>query len=86
MKPGINLPTAADVALIRQGLKLSQGQFADLLGLSVRTVQGWELLTREPEGAARVLLLVAKYQPQAITKAFAMALRVVGDGSKPKID
>ena len=75
MKPAINLPTAADVAPIRQGMKLSQAQFADLLGLSVRTVQGWEMETREPEGAARVLLLVAKYQPKAITKAFALALK-----------
>ena len=74
MKPAIDLPTAADVALIREGMKMSQGQFAAMLGISVRTLQGWEAKTREPEGATRVLLLVAKYQPRAITRAFALAI------------
>ena len=74
MKPAINLPTAADVAPIREGMKMSQAQFAAMLGISVRTLQGWESMRYEPEGATRVLLLVAKYQPKAITGAFALAL------------
>lgn len=52
---------------------LSQAQFAELMGISVRTLQGWEAERREPDGPARVLLLIARYQPEAISKAFDMA-------------
>ena len=73
MEPQVVLPAAVDVAAFRAGLKLSQGQFAALMGISVRTLQGWEGLRREPDGAARVLLLVAKYQPAAIGRTFKLA-------------
>lgn len=76
MELAINLPTAADVAAIRAGMKMTQAAFAAMLGISVRVVQGWESLRYEPEGATRVLLLVAKYQPKAIAKAFALAGRM----------
>ena len=52
---------------------LSQAQFAELIGISFRTLQGWEAELREPDGPARVLLLTARYQPKAISKAFDMA-------------
>ena len=73
MKPAVDLPAAADVALIRAGLGLSQAKFAALLGISVRTLQGWEAKTREPEGAAQMLLLVAKHRPGAITESLEQA-------------
>ena len=73
MKPAIDLPAAADVALIRTGTGLSQARFAALLGISVRTLQGWEAKTREPEGAAQMFLLVAKYRPEAITESLDQA-------------
>ena len=63
---------AADVASIRGGMGLSQRAFAAMLGMSVRTLQGWEALRREPDGPARVLLLMAKYQPKALKNALAM--------------
>lgn len=63
------LPSACDVAKIRQKLKLDQEDFADLMGVSVRTLQNWEQMRREPQGAAKSLLRVAEISPEAILKA-----------------
>jgi putative transcriptional regulator len=59
------------VALIRARLKLSQGEFARLLGISVDTLQNWEQGRRKPSGAARVLLKVAARHPEAVLEAVA---------------
>ncbi len=55
-----------NVATIREKTKLSQASFAQLLGVSVRTLQDWEQGRRAPSGAARTLLLVAARNPQAL--------------------
>lgn len=55
-----------DVRRIRANYKLSQGQFAALLGISVATLQNWEQGRREPKGAARVLLQVAAKHPDSV--------------------
>lgn len=55
-----------NVRAIRAQYKLSQQAFAAMLGLSVKTLQNWEQGRRKPEGAARVLLLVAEKHPEAI--------------------
>jgi len=47
---------AKDVKRIRAKLKLSQSQFAGLLGVSVRTLQQWEQ-DRQAPGAPSVALL-----------------------------
>ncbi len=59
----INVP---DVAHIRKKTELSQARFAQLLGVSVRTLQDWEQGRRAPSGAARTLLMVAARNPQAL--------------------
>ena len=69
----IRLPNAADVAEIRKAINLSQAEFAAMLSISLRTLQGWELKTREPSGPAQVLLQVAKIAPGTIKKALAAA-------------
>ena len=55
-----------DIAKIRAGSGLSQTQFAQLLGVSVRTIQDWEQGRRSPSGAARTLLMVVAKNPQAV--------------------
>jgi putative transcriptional regulator len=55
-----------DVASIRERTGLSQSRFAQLLGVSVRTLQDWEQGRRAPSGAARTLLIVASKNPRAL--------------------
>jgi putative transcriptional regulator len=55
-----------DIARIREKTGLSQARFAQLLGVSVRTLQDWEQGRRAPSGAARTLLMVAARNPQAL--------------------
>ncbi len=59
------------VAVVRTRLKLSQSEFARLLGISVDTLQNWEQGRRQPSGAARVLLLVAAKHPEVVLEAVA---------------
>ncbi len=66
----IDLPRAADVAKIRNGLGLSQTAFAAFMGVSVGTLRNWEQLRREPQGPARAFLHVASAQPLAVLAAF----------------
>ena len=54
------------VASIREGTGLTQTRFAQLLGVSVRTLQEWEKGRRAPSGAARTLLLIAAKNPRAL--------------------
>ena len=71
------LPRAADllrgdspnVAALRALFKLSQSQFARLLGISVDTLQNWEQGRRRPEGPAKVLLRIAARHPEALLSA-----------------
>ncbi len=59
----INVPA---VSTIRERTGLSQSRFAQLLGVSVRTLQEWEQGRRAPSGAARTLLVIAHKNPKAL--------------------
>jgi putative transcriptional regulator len=50
----------------REKTGLSQSEFAALLGVSVRTLQGWEQGRKQPSGAARTLLSIARINPKAL--------------------
>ncbi len=67
----VDLIEPDSVAVVRAKLKLSQGEFARLLGISVNTLQNWEQGRRKPSGAARVLLKVAARHPEAVLEAVA---------------
>src|SRR6266480_7930539 len=58
--------TVPDVAAIRESTGLSQTRFAELLGVSVRTLQDWEQGRRAPSGAARTLLSIAAKNPRVL--------------------
>ncbi len=58
-----------DIKAIRGTMGMTQTQFAALLGISVNTLRNWEQGRREPEGPARVLLLVAAHRPDAILES-----------------
>jgi putative transcriptional regulator len=58
-----NVPS---VASVRERTGLSQSKFAELLGVSVRTLQEWEQGRRAPSGAARTLLMIAAKNPRAL--------------------
>ena len=60
---------APDVQAIRASLKLSRSKFALFMGVSARTIEGWEQRRRQPTGAARVLLAIATQHPQIIAEA-----------------
>jgi putative transcriptional regulator len=59
----VNVP---NIASIREKTGLSQARFAQLLGVSVRTLQDWEQGRRAPSGAARTLLMIAHRSPEAL--------------------
>ena len=59
----VNVP---DVAGTREKTGLSQARFAELLGVSVRTLQDWEQGRRAPSGAARTLLMIAAKNPKVL--------------------
>lgn len=66
MKAGKMHVVFSPVAEARQRTGLSQSQFAALLGVSVRTLQGWEQGRKQPSGAARTLLTIARTNPKAL--------------------
>lgn len=57
------------VVSARQASGLSQAQFAEVLGISVRTLQKWEQGEREPSGAARSLIRIAQRHPKVLSDA-----------------
>jgi putative transcriptional regulator len=59
MKAGQGTVVYAPAQAARQRTGLSQARFAELLGVSVRTLQEWEQGRRQPSGAARTLFKVA---------------------------
>lgn len=66
MKAGKGRVIVSTATQAREATGLSQSQFASLLGVSVRTLQGWEQGRKQPSGAARTLLAIARTNPKAV--------------------
>jgi putative transcriptional regulator len=60
---------ASGVRTIRQRTRLSQSEFARLIGVSVKTLQNWEQDRRRPAGPAAALLKIIAHEPQLAVKA-----------------
>jgi putative transcriptional regulator len=57
---------APDVHRLRRRLRMSQGVFARLLNVSLKTVQSWEQGERNPSQAARRLLQMLAEHPDLV--------------------
>ncbi len=60
-----------DIVKARQASTLSQAQFAQALGISVRTLQEWEQGRRAPSGPAQALIRIAVRHPEVVREALA---------------
>jgi len=58
-----------DIRSIREVAKISQSQFAKLIGVSVRTLQNWEQHRTRPTGPARALLKIVASDPKSAIEA-----------------
>src|SRR5256885_7343485 len=65
----MHVPDDIDVKAIREKISLSQGEFAELFGLSKRTLEHWEHGRRVPSGPARAFLTVIAREPEAVRRA-----------------
>ncbi len=61
--------TGTDIRTIRDKIGLSQREFAALLCISKRTLEGWEQGHRTLNGPARALLTIFKNDPEGAIKA-----------------
>ena len=67
-------PAAVDVRAIRAQTGMSQTQFARRYGFSPSAVREWEQGRRQPEAAARTLLLVIAKRPEVVAEVLAEAM------------
>ena len=52
----------------RQSVSLTQKEFAQLLNVSIDSIQDWEQGRRSPRGAAKTLLRIAQEYPEVLEK------------------
>ncbi len=58
-----------DVQAIRAKLRITQAEFALMIGVSLATLRNWEQGRRVPDGPAQALLRVAAANPRAVVTA-----------------
>jgi putative transcriptional regulator len=59
---------ANEIREIRRHLQMSQGFFADVMGVSKKTVEAWEHGRNRPSGTAARLLVIAEKDPDALRR------------------
>ena len=65
----ITTPMLTEVAQARLATAFTQSQLANVMGVSIRTLQDWEQGRRQPSGAAKTLLRVACKHPRIVREA-----------------
>ena len=60
---------SSGVRVIRERTSLSQSEFAQLIGVSVKTLQNWEQARRRPTGPAAALLSIIEHDPALAVRA-----------------
>ena len=65
----IHIPGEIDVKRIREGLHMSQAEFAEYFGFSVRTLQEWEQGRSIPRGVAKNFLILLQRNPEMVRSA-----------------
>jgi putative transcriptional regulator len=73
---------AADIVRLRRRLRMSQGVFARVLNVSIKTVQSWEQGERNPSQAAQRLLQVLRERPEEVCQVVGLE-RDAGPRDKP---
>lgn len=67
------ITSGRDIAALRAFVGLTLVEFARALGISERTLQGWEQGRRPPEGPSLALLRIAARHPRIIRESLASA-------------
>jgi putative transcriptional regulator len=60
--------TADEIRNIRGKLNMSQGFFAEVIGVSKKTVESWEYGHGKPSGTASRILTIADKDPEALQR------------------
>ncbi len=71
-----NFPSMREIAFspikhARDKLGMTQVEFAKMLGVSKRTLEGWEQGTKKPSGAAISLIRLAVARPEVVREVLA---------------
>lgn len=62
----VHIPDEIDVKRIRESLNMSQAEFAEYFGFSVRTLQEWEQGRSFPRGVAKNFLILLQRDPDMV--------------------
>ena len=64
-----------EVKQIRENLNISQASFAELMGVSVKTVEAWETGRNIPQGPAQRMLDLLKNESEIVNKYLVLTKR-----------
>ena len=70
----INVPGRVDVRSIREGLSLTQAEFAARFAVPVETLRKWERGVRELDAASRAYLTLIQGNPKVVEETLAASL------------
>lgn len=69
----VHIPDKIDVKTIRKSLDITQEEFAEHFGFSVRTLQEWEQGRRVPSGVAKNFLILLREAPDMVRETLLTA-------------